>query len=265
MDAPPGRGCSRKRRRIPPPSNGMSPRGVMVRGLIFTLFFHAAAGVFGSQEGEAFAARRKRMVETQIAARGVRDPLVLRAMSEVPRHLFVPAGSADEAYDDTPLPIGEGQTISQPYIVALMTERLALPKDAKVLEVGTGSGYQAAVLSRLAAEVFTVEINAGLARQAAATLERLGYKNVRVRAGDGFFGWPEAAPFDGVIVTAAATEVPAALFAQLKEGGRLVVPLGDPRSYQVLTLVTKRRGKPVSKAILDVRFVPMTGAIQKKK
>jgi len=237
----------------------------MVRGLIFTLFFHVAAGLFGAQASDVLAARRKRMVATQIAARGVHDPLVLAALSEVPRHLFVPAGSVDEAYEDYPLPIGGGQTISQPYIVALMTERLALGKDAKVLEVGTGSGYQAAVLSLIAAEVFTVEIDAGLARQAAATLDRLGYKNVRVRSGDGFFGWPEEAPFDGIIVTAAATEVPPALFAQLKEGGRMVIPLGDPRSFQVLTVVTKRQGKPVSKAILDVRFVPMTGEIQKKK
>ncbi|HSA95632.1 MAG TPA: protein-L-isoaspartate(D-aspartate) O-methyltransferase, partial [Acidobacteriota bacterium] len=219
----------------------MSPREVMALGLIFTLFFDLAAGLFGSQDSPEFAARRKRMVESQIAGRGVRDPQVLRAMSEVARQLFVPAGSADEAYEDYPLPIGGGQTISQPYIVALMTERLALGKDAKVLEVGTGSGYQAAVLSLIAAEVFTVEIDPELARQAAATLGRLGYKNVHVRAG--FFGWPEASPFDGIIVTAAATEVPPALFAQLKEGGRMVIPLGDPRSFQVLTLVTKRGGK----------------------
>jgi protein-L-isoaspartate(D-aspartate) O-methyltransferase len=265
MSIPPGEGCSRRGRRIPRLYNRMSPRRVMVLGLIFTPILGFAAAVFGAQNSPELAARRKRMVETQIAARGVHDPLVLRAMSEVPRHLFVPAGSVGEAYEDYPLPIGEGQTISQPYIVALMTERLALVKGAKVLEVGTGSGYQAAVLSVIAAEVFTVEINAELARQAAATLERLGYKNVHIRAGDGFFGWPEAAPFDGIIVTAAATEVPPALFAQLKEGGRMVIPLGDPRSFQVLTLVTKRQGKAVSKAILDVRFVPMTGEIQKKK
>ncbi|HPW17753.1 MAG TPA: protein-L-isoaspartate(D-aspartate) O-methyltransferase [Candidatus Aminicenantes bacterium] len=239
----------------------MSPRGVRALGLFFIL----AAGLAGAQDEAAHAVRRKRMVETQIAARGVRDPRVLGAMAAVPRHLFVPAGSADQAYEDHPLPIGEGQTISQPYIVAFMTERLALGPGDKVLEVGTGSGYQAAVLARIAAEIYTVEIHDGLARRAAALLERLGVRNVRVRAGDGFFGWPEAAPFDAVMVTAAAPEVPPALFAQLKEGGRLILPLGDPRGFQVLTVVAKRGGKPVSKAVLDVRFVPMTGEIQKKK
>ncbi len=175
-----------------------------------SVLFALAAGLAGSQEDAALAAR-KRMVATQIESRGVRDPQVLKAMSEVPRHLFVPAGSVDLAYEDHPLPIGEGQTISQPYIVALMTERLALGKDAKVLEIGTGSGYQAAVLAKIAARVFTIEIHEALARQAAATLERLGVGNVRVRAGDGFFGWPEEAPFDGIIVTAAARDVPPAL------------------------------------------------------
>jgi len=261
MKAPQGEGGSGAGRRAPRPYNRMSPRGVMVPGLIFVL----AAGLAGSQDDAALTVRRKRMVETQIAARGVRDPGVLRAMAEVPRHLFVPAGSLDLAYEDHPLPIGEGQTISQPYIVALMTERLALGRKAKVLEVGTGSGYQAAVLARIAAEVFTIEIHEELARQAAATLGSLGARNVRVRSGDGFFGWPEEAPFDGIIVTAAAPEVPPALFAQLKEGGRLIIPLGDPAAFQVLTVVTKRRGQPVREEILDVRFVPMTGEILKKK
>jgi len=223
------------------------------------------AALAGAQDEAGLAAKRKRMVATQIAARGVRDPLVLRAMSDVPRHLFVPAGSVDLAYEDYPLAIGEGQTISQPFIVALMTERLALGKDAKVLEIGTGSGYQAAVLARIAARVFTIEIHEALARQAAATLERLGVRNVEVRSGDGFFGWPEETPFDGVMVTCAVADVPQALFAQLKEGGRLVLPLGDPRTFQVLTVVTKRRGKPVTDEVLDVRFVPMTGEAQKKK
>ncbi|NTU51174.1 MAG: protein-L-isoaspartate(D-aspartate) O-methyltransferase [Candidatus Aminicenantes bacterium] len=233
--------------------------------MIIGVFFALAAGLAGSQEDAVLAARRKRMVAAQIEARGVRDPQVLKAMSEVPRHLFVPARSVDLAYEDHPLPIGEGQTISQPYIVALMTERLAVGKDAKVLEIGTGSGYQAAVLAGIAAKVFTIEIHDELARQAAATLERLGYGNVQVRAGDGFFGWPEEAPFDGIIVTAAARDVPPDLFAQLKEGCRLVIPLGDPQTYQVLTVVTKRRGKAVVDEILDVRFVPMTGEAIKKK
>jgi protein-L-isoaspartate(D-aspartate) O-methyltransferase len=219
----------------------------------------------GAQGGPDFAAERKAMVAGQIAARGIRDVLVLKAMSEVPRHLFIPADLAEQAYGDHPLPIGEGQTISQPYIVALMTECLALKGGERVLEVGTGSGYQAAVLGRIAAGVYSIEINDTLARRAAETLGRLGFKNVHVRAGDGFFGWPEEAPFDAVIVTAAAPEVPPVLFAQLAEGGRLVIPLGDVRTYQRLTVVTKRNSKPSIERVLDVRFVPMTGEILKKK
>ena len=186
-------------------------------------------------------------------------------MSEVPRQLFVPPGLAEEAYSDAPLPIGQGQTISQPYIVALMTESLRLRGDEKVLEVGTGSGYQAAVLSRIAGSVYSVEILPDLARTAEATLRRLGYGNVRVKAGDGFFGWPEEAPFDAIIVTAAAPLVPPVLFAQLAEGGRLVLPLGDAASSERLTVVTKRRGQPRVESILDVLFVPMTGEMLKKK
>ncbi len=256
-----GEGGSRRGRRSPRPHNTLSPPGVMSLGLMIAF----AAALAGAQDETVLAARRKRMVATQIAARGVRDPLVLRAMSEVPRHLFVPAGSVGQAYEDYPLAIGDGQTISQPFIVALMTERLALGPGSKVLEIGTGSGYQAAVLARIAVRVYTIEIHETLARQAAGTLERLGVRNVEVRSGDGFFGWPEAAPFDGIIVTCAVADVPEALFAQLKEGGRLVLPLGDPRTYQVLTLVTKRRGKPVHEQVLDVRFVPMTGEAKKKK
>jgi protein-L-isoaspartate(D-aspartate) O-methyltransferase len=231
-------------------ANPLSPLGVMLLAL--------GTGVLGcrgaSQDAADFAAMRKTMVARQIAARGIRDALVLQAMSEVPRHLFVPADAAGQAYGDHPLPIGEGQTISQPYIVALMTESLALKGGEKVLEVGTGSGYQAAVLGRIAGSVFSIEIDGTLARRAAETLERLGFGNVHVRAGDGFFGWPDEAP-----------ELPPALFAQLAEGGRLVIPLGDVQTYQRLTVVTKRNGKPVIEQVLDVRFVPMTGEILKKK
>ncbi len=241
--------------------NLLSPLGVIFLGLETALL--AVAG--GTQTEAAFASQRKAMVAGQIAARGVRDPLVQKAMSEVPRHLFVPAGVVGQAYEDHPLPIGEGQTISQPYIVALMTECLALKGGEQVLEVGTGSGYQAAVLGRIAGRVFSVEINVTLAREAAATLERLGFGNVHVRAGDGFFGWPEEAPFEAIIVTAAAPEVPPALFAQLAEGGRLVIPLGDARTFQRLTVITKRDGKPRIERVLDVRFVPMTGEILKKR
>ena len=225
-----------------------------------------ALGPLAWQNGEdELAVRRKAMVEEQVAARGVRDPRVLAALSAVPRHLFVPADLRDEAYGDFPLPIGEGQTISQPYIVALMTESAALRAGQKVLEVGTGSGYQAAVLSKLAGAVFSVEINGVLARRAAATLAALGYANVRVRSGDGFFGWPEEAPFDAVLITCAVDRVPPRLFDQLAEGGRLVLPLGDARSSQTLTVVTKKEGKPILRRLIDVRFVPMTGQVQKIK
>jgi len=243
------------------PSNPLSPPGVILLGLGLVL----SAGFGRPQDDSDFVRKRQEMVASQIAARGVRDPLVLRAMAEIPRHLFVLPDYVDQAYEDHPLPIAEGQTISQPYIVALMTQCLTLRKDDKVLEIGTGSGYQAAVLGRIAGRVFTIEIHEGLARRAAETLERQGFQNVRVRSGDGFFGWPEEAPFDGVIVTCAVPEVPPALFAQLAEGGRLVIPLGDTQTYQRLTVITKKAGKPVVKQVLDVRFVPMTGEVLKKR
>jgi protein-L-isoaspartate(D-aspartate) O-methyltransferase len=241
--------------------NRVSPLGVMLLGLRMA----SPAVLPAGQTDAAWAASRQAMVADQIAARGVRDRRVLAAMADIPRHLFVPREVAGQAYEDHPLPIGQGQTISQPYIVAIMTECLALKGGDKVLEVGTGSGYQAAVLARIAGRVFTIEIDAALAARAAETLERLGIGNVRVRAGDAFFGWPEEAPFDAIIVTAAAPEVPPALFAQLAEGGRLVVPLGDPRTFQRLTVITKRAGEARVKRILEVSFVPMTGEILKKK
>ena len=186
----------------------------------------------GAQE-ERMVEQRQRMVETQIVSRGVSQPEVLAAMRTVPRHLFVPEALRSQAYEDYPLPIGAQQTISQPYIVALMTELLDLEGREKVLEIGTGSGYQAAVLSRVAGEVFTIEILEPLARQAQRLLGELGYKNVRTRVGDGYQGWPEAAPFDAIMVTAAAPRVPEPLKQQLKDGGR-------PVSYTHLTLPTKR-------------------------
>ena len=221
-----------------------------------------ASGAAGQEE--VWAARRRAMVEAQIAARGVKDRRVLAAMAKVPRHLFIPPALWDEAYADYPLPIGEGQTISQPYIVAFMTDALALKPGDKVLEVGTGSGYQAAVLAELAGDVYSIEIVAELAARASQTLKALGYGQVHVRQGDGYFGWPEAAPFDAVMITAAAPRVPPALIAQLKDGGRLILPLEHPDGYQVLTLVTKAGGKTTSRAVLDVRFVPMTGEARKK-
>jgi protein-L-isoaspartate(D-aspartate) O-methyltransferase len=198
------------------------------------------------------------MVADQIAARGVKDPRVLAAMREVPRHAFVPDAMRDSAYADSPLPIGYDQTISQPYIVALMTELARpAPSDA-ALEVGTGSGYQAAVLSRLVARVYSIERLAPLAQSAAATLQRLGCHNVQVRNGDGYQGWPEQAPFDFILVTAAPDAVPPALVTQLKPGGRLVIPVGPVGGVQDLRVVEKdSQGRITTKSVIPVRFVPL--------
>src|SRR5512141_2053348 len=188
------------------------------------------------------AALRARMVDDQLVGRGLRDERVLQAMREVPRHLFVPPALCDEAYADRPLPIGEGQTISQPYMVAAMTAALAPDPGGRVLEVGTGSGYQAAILGRLARQVVTIERHASLAEQARAALAEAGLTNVRVVVGDGSQGLPEEAPFDGIMVTAGAPEVPQVLMQQLADGGRLVVPVGPPH-YQTLTIVTRNGGE----------------------
>jgi protein-L-isoaspartate(D-aspartate) O-methyltransferase len=209
------------------------------------------------------ARARERMVAEQIEGRDVRDARTLAAMRKVPRHLFVPPGSEADAYADHPLPIGHGQTISQPYIVGFMTEALGLRGGETVLEVGTGSGYQSAVLSEIAARVFTIEIVAPLAEEAALRLKRLGYLNVSVRAGDGYRGWPEKAPFDAIVVTAAAPRIPDPLKEQLKDGGRLVLPVGD--EYQELIVVSRRGTSFEERRILPVRFVPMTGEVRKKE
>jgi protein-L-isoaspartate(D-aspartate) O-methyltransferase len=203
------------------------------------------------------SAARERMLAEQIAARGVADARVLAAMRKVPRHEFVPADVRARAYDDSPLAIGHDQTISQPYIVALMTELAALGPGARVLEIGTGSGYQAAVLAEVAGAVYTIEILAPLARRAEATLSRLGYGRVHVRQGDGYRGWPEAAPFDAIVVTAAAPKVPPALLEQLADGGRLVMPVGDREQH--LEVHRRRGGRIEVKTVLPVRFVPLTG------
>jgi len=215
-----------------------------------------------AREGEeaGFARARQEMVATQIAARGVHDPKTLAAMRKVPRHLFVPPSGVAQAYADHPLPIGHDQTISQPYIVAFMTEALGLVGGESVLEVGTGSGYQAAVLAEIAARVHTIEIVAPLAEESAALLKRLGCANVEVRAGDGYLGWPEAAPFDAIMVTAAAPRIPEPLKEQLKDGGRLVLPIGD--EWQELVVVTRRGDLFEEKRVLPVRFVPMTGKVR---
>lgn len=212
-------------------------------------------------EESAFAKARDAMVASQIVARGIGDPKTVAAMRQVPRHLFVPPAFVSEAYDDHPLPIGHGQTISQPYIVAFMTEALGLKGGETVLEVGAGSGYQSAVLSRIAGRVFGIEIVEPLAREAAARLAMLGYKNVEIRAGDGYSGWPEHAPFDAIMVTAAAPRVPEPLKEQLKDGGRLILPVGD--DVQELKIVTRHGSRFDERSVLGVAFVPMTGRIRK--
>lgn len=206
--------------------------------------------------GIDYRAAREHMVATQMAARDITQPEVLAAMGRVPRHEFVPADLVSQAYQDWPLPIGADQTISQPYIVAFMTQALAVKPHHRILEIGTGSGYQAAVLAEMGASVYSIEIVESLGRRAKAVLDRLGYK-VNVRIGDGYNGWPDRAPFDGVIVTAAPKLIPAPLIEQLKEGGRLVIPVGGLR--QTLEVHTKQDGKLVLEETLPVRFVPMTG------
>ena len=206
-----------------------------------------------------FEKERNRMVDEQIAFRGVTDPRVLAVMGKVPRHEFMPEALRVQAYGDHAMPIGEGQTISQPYIVALMTELLELKGDERVLEIGTGSGYQAAVLAELCQKVFTIERVKTLADKARATLDRLGYKNVVMKVYDGTYGWKEMSPFDAIIVTAAAPDVPDTLVEQLKEGGRLVIPVGE-RYSQVLMKVIKSPSGVVSKTSIPCVFVPLIGA-----
>ena len=214
---------------------------------------------------DPFAAARKDMVREQLTGpgRAITNARVLTVMGKVRRHEFVPESSRSQAYEDGPLPIGFGQTISQPYVVAFMTEQLDPKPTDRVLEIGTGSGYQAAVLAELVSEVYTVEIVEPLARRAETDLKRLGYTNVTVRAGDGYKGWPEAAPFDAVIVTCAPEKVPQPLVEQLKDGGRMIIPVG-PSGNQELVLLRKQGTRLEKRATLPVRFVPMTGEAQKK-
>jgi len=225
----------------------------------------AAAGC-GQKPTPAFdlAAQRQRMVTEQLKARGISDERVLNAMNKVPREEFVPPDSRAGSYEDGPLPIGYGQTISQPYIVAFMTEQLRLKRSDRVLEIGTGSGYQAAILAELMSEVYSIEIVEPLAKNAEATLQRLGYENVHVKIGDGYKGWPEAAPFDAIIVTCAPDKVPQPLVDQLKDDGRMVIPVGD-RFAQELYLFEKKNGQLKQSATLPVRFVPMAGEASEHK
>ncbi len=215
-------------------------------------------------EDDVYSRKREMMVRTQLQGRGIKDKKVLDAMRNVPRHLFVRSNLRSKAYNDYPLEIDEGQTISQPYIVAMMTQSLDLEKGQKVLEIGTGSGYQAAVLAHITDQVYSIEIREKLAKKAEATLKKLNYDQVQVKWSDGYFGWEENAPFDAIIVTCAANHIPPPLIKQLKEGGKLIIPLGSTLLFQSLTLVTKTEGKPKTKQLLDVRFVPMVGEVRKE-
>ncbi len=227
--------------------------------LLFVLFLPVLVLADPGKDTPQYRSDRGKMVTNQIRARGITDPQTLSAMAEIPRHLFVPESLRHQAYADRPLPIGEGQTISQPYIVALMTESLKLSADDRVLEIGTGSGYQAAVLSKIVREVYSIEIKEKIFHQAKAVLQSLPFTNIKIRSGDGYFGWEEAAPFDAIMITAAIDHIPPPLLRQLKDGGRLILPLGDPFRYQNLTLVTRKGEDYTVKQITGVLFVPMTG------
>jgi protein-L-isoaspartate(D-aspartate) O-methyltransferase len=213
--------------------------------------------IFGNQLDE-YSTQRKRMVETQILSRGITDHATLDAMIKVPRHLFIPRESWSNAYADGPVLIGHGQTISQPYIVAYMTECLRLEAHDTVLEIGTGSGYQAAILAEIVSKVFTIEIIEALGKEAAKRLRTLGYENVTVLVGDGFFGYRECAPYDAIMVTAAPDKIPPALLDQLKDGGRLIAPVGAEHEIQNLVLVEKKGQKTITRKLAPVRFVPFT-------
>ena len=222
----------------------------------------SGAGRASAQPPSDRESDRMFMVERQLSARDITDPRVLEVMRRVPRHRFVPEDIRPRAYDDRPLPIGYEQTISQPYVVAFMTQALRLDPDARVLEIGTGSGYQTAVLAELAGRVYSIEIVPPLAERAAATLAELGYDNVRIRQGDGYAGWPEAAPFDAIMVTAAPDHVPQPLVDQLAVGGRMIIPVGEYR--QTLTVLTRTEDGVTEDAVLPVLFVPMTGEAQRR-
>lgn len=211
----------------------------------------------GSPSKDAFSTLRQNMVTDQIIARGIKDPRVIEAMRKVPRHLFVPEDLRESAYDDRPLPIGEGQTISQPYIVAFMTEALNLSPGDTVLEIGTGSGYQAAILAEIAREVYTIEIRPRLGETARERLNEMGYGNISVKIGDGYKGWPEEVLFDAIIVTCAPEEIPKPLVDQLAEGGRMIIPVGERGGVQELVLLKKEKGMIREKKVMKVLFVPM--------
>ncbi|MDW7772293.1 MAG: protein-L-isoaspartate(D-aspartate) O-methyltransferase [Desulfobulbaceae bacterium] len=227
---------------------------------VLLLLAAAAQSAAGAESADGFQRQRQAMVANQLALRGIEDKGVLRAMETVPRHLFVPDKLRGRAYADNPLPIGHGQTISQPFIVAFMTEIIKPEPHHRVLEIGTGSGYQAAVLAELMARVHTIEIVPELARSAKERLRKQGYDKVEVRQGDGYHGWPEAGPFDAIVVTAAAEFIPPPLIEQLKEGGRMIIPVGSAFYLQHLVLVEKKDGEVTTSQLMPVRFVPFRRA-----
>ena len=222
-------------------------------------FFPSTSAADAIADSPKFQAAREKLVKFDIEGQGISDPLVLAAMRAVLRHCFVPPGIITSAYADTALPIGEGQTISQPYVVALMTAGLGLNRTQRVLEIGTGSGYQAAVLAEIVKEVYSMEIKEKLHQNSTKLLKTLGYGNIITRHGDGYFGWENAAPFDAIMITAAVNHIPPPLLKQLKDGGRLILPLGNPFAYQNLTLVTRQGDEFTTRQITGVLFVPMTG------
>ena len=232
----------------------------LLLALVFSVALAGSLSAARADDADKFVKKRLQMVDNQIRDRGINDPEILRAMSAVPRHLFVPDYLGRQAYADGPLPIGHGQTISQPYIVAYMTEILHIKPQHRVLEIGTGSGYQAAVLAELTDRVYTMEIIPALAEAAGRRLKETGYRNVSVRQGDGYHGWSEAAPFDAIMVTAAAEFIPPPLLKQLKEGGRMIIPVGSPFYVQHLMLVEKKQGKITTRSMMPVRFVPFRRA-----
>jgi protein-L-isoaspartate(D-aspartate) O-methyltransferase len=243
----------------------MNIKKIKFTTLIFasTLSILFSINIFSQDEAE-YARMRERMVDIDLKGRDIADKKVLEIMGQVPRHLFVDKDLRWQAYSDNPLPIDEGQTISQPYIVALMTQELKLKPGEKVLEIGTGSGYQAAVLSEITDQVYTVEIKQKLAAKVRKTFEKLGYAKIKSKQADGYFGWEEYAPFDAIIITAAVNLFPPPLIKQLKEGGRLILPLGSTQFFQNLTLATKQKGKLKVRYITSVRFVPLVGEALKQ-
>lgn len=235
---------------------------------LLSFFLPALALVDAAQverNKDQFVRARRAMIERDLMTRGIRDARVLVAMGSIERELFVPEKLRSLAYEDRPLSIGEGQTISQPYMVAFMTQLLSLKGTERVLEIGTGSGYQTAVLGKLAAEVYSIEIIPKLSERAEILLVQLGFDNVHLKVGDGFFGWAEQGPFDAILVTAAAPKIPEPLWRQLREGGRLIMPLGAERQSQTLVRVTKSDGKQVVEELTGVVFVPLTGAIRQDR